>query len=135
MGPYVLQRSALANQPRAPETLEITESGWKRQLRLLPDAPPMEAAVPLEGRYRSEDLDANALIVREDDVWKLRIFGVHGMNDLSFAALSGNVFGVRHPELAKMRLVLTTEGEGREVDEFFIHSGRTRHLRFKRVDG
>jgi CubicO group peptidase (beta-lactamase class C family) len=134
MGPYVLERSVLDGQLTAPDTIEIAESGWKRQLELLPDNAPLDAAAPLAGRYRSQDLDANAVIVRENDTWKLRIFGVHGMNDLVFEPLSANVFGVTHPELAKMRLVLTADRDGDRVHEFFIHSGRTRHMRFERID-
>ena len=134
MGPYVLERSALDGQPTAPDTIEIAESGWKRQLQLLPDEPSLDVAAALAGRYRSHDLDADAVIVRENDTWKLRIFGVHGMNDLAFEPLSANVFGVTHPELAKMRLVLTTEGDGGRVQAFFVHSGRTRHMRFARLD-
>ncbi|WP_077033385.1 serine hydrolase [Pelomonas sp. KK5] len=134
MGPFQLTTAALADLETAPAEIELAESGWKRRLQLLPDAPPADAAAPLAGRYHARDLGVDAQVLLNGDTWTLRVAGDFAVNDMVLTALSADVFALSLPEFPKMRMVLGVDRHDGAVTGFRVDSGRTRHMRFQRIE-
>ncbi len=134
MGPFQLTTAALADMATAPTTIDLLESGWKRRLELLPDAPPADAAAPLAGRYHAHDLGVDAQVMRDGDTWKLRVAGDFGVNDLALTAISADVFALSHPVFPQLRMVLGVDRRDGAVAGFRVDSGRTRRMRFQRIE-
>jgi CubicO group peptidase (beta-lactamase class C family) len=133
MGPFTVRTADIADRPTAPARLEITESGNVLQLELLPDEAPVDAIAPLAGRYHCADLDADAVVVREGDAWKLRVFGHYALNEMVLEALSADVLGFAHPEFPQLRGVLSPDRRDGAVTGFRVDTGRTRGMRFDRA--
>ena len=134
MGPFTLRTADIADQPQAPARLEITESGHTLHLELLPDTTPQEAIAPLAGRYLAADLGADALVVLENGTWKLRVFGQYAVNEMALEALSADVVALTHPLLPQLRAALSIDRRAGAVTGFRVDTGRTRAMRFERVD-
>jgi len=134
MGPYTLRTADLADRAEPPAVLEMTESGHVLRLHLLPEAAPADALAPLAGRYRAADLDADAVVVQEDDGWKLRIFGRHGLNELAIEPLSADVAALAHAVHPQLRGALSIARRHGAVTGFQVDSGRTRGMRFERLE-
>ncbi|MDP9125709.1 MAG: hypothetical protein M3N82_14090, partial [Pseudomonadota bacterium] len=131
---FTVRTADIADQPQAPARLEITESGHTLHLELLPDAAPQEAIAPLAGRYRAADLGAEAVVVREDGTWKLRIFGQYAINEMVLEALSADVVALTHPLFPQLRAALSIDRRDGTVTGFRVDTGRTRAMRFDRAD-
>ncbi|MDE2369073.1 MAG: serine hydrolase [Burkholderiales bacterium] len=132
MGPYTLRTADIAGGAEAPATLEITESGHRLQLERLPQPAPADAVAPLAGRYRAADLDADAVVVLEDGLWKLRIFGHHAPHEMLLQALSADVCALADPLHPQLRGALSVERRDGAVSGFRVDSGRSRRVRFER---
>ncbi len=134
MGPYALRTADIADRPAPPATLEMTESGHVLRLELLPDAAPADAIAPLAGRWHAADLDADAVIALEDGTWTLRIFGQYAVNVLALEPLSADVVGLAHPVHPQLRGALSIDRHEGVVTGFRVDSGRTRGMRFERLN-
>jgi len=134
MGPFKFVTTDLADQPEPPASIAMSESGCLRTLELLPDVLPPLAGAALKGRYHSPDLGAEATITAEDDKLKLRIFGAFAINELDIEPVTAEVFNVAHPSHPQLRMVLTANPQKEAIRGFRIDSGRTRNMRFHRVD-
>jgi CubicO group peptidase (beta-lactamase class C family) len=138
MGPFVLRVADLAPAADggAPAVLPVSECGNVERYRRLPAKAPTtaKAGQPLVGRYRSHDLDTEALIAFEGDVLTMRYRGSYGSLPHTLDAVSASVFGVTvGDEFAPARYALTVERERGKVSGFRISSSRTRHLWFERL--
>ena len=133
MGPYTLRTSAIADRAEAPTSFELTESGHAMTLELLPDAAPADALAGLAGRYRAADLDADAIVVQEEDVLKLRVFGQFAVNEMTLEPLAADVAGLANTAHPHLRAALSIDRQGGGVTGFRVDSGRTRGMRFERI--
>jgi hypothetical protein len=133
MGPFQLSTAALADVATAPAEIELVESGWKRHLELLPDVPPADAVAPLAGRYHAPDLGVDAQVFLDGDTWKLRVAGDFAVNDMALEAISADVFGLAHPVLPQLRMMLSVDRRDGAIAGFRVDSGRTRRMRFQRI--
>jgi D-aminopeptidase len=133
MGPFTLRSADIADRAEPPPMLEMTESGHVLRLELLPESAPAGVLASLAGRYRAADLSADAVVVQEEDGWKLRIFGRYAVNELALEALSADVVGLAHAVHPQLRGALSIDRRDGLVTGFRVSSGRTRGLRFERL--
>ncbi len=138
MGPFVLNVADLA--PRAdglaPAVLPISECGNVTTFRRLPSKPPAtaRAGLPLVGRYRSADLDAEASIAFDGDTLRLHLRGGYGVRQATLTAVAPQVFRLAvRDDLLPMTSALVVERERGAVVGFHFSSGRSRRLHFSRL--
>ena len=137
MGPFVLPAAQLATAGAPPPQLELAEAGSVECCELLPETPPplTEAGVPLLGRYRSADLDAEARIGFDGAQLQLQIRGAYGGNRFGLQAFSAEVFGCEELDtpLPQARCaVLNVARSASRVTGFRLDTPRTRRLAFER---
>lgn len=131
-GPY-----RLAQPAGVPEAIELDDTGEVLRLHRLPaEAPPLAAVgAALCGRYRSDDLDADACVAFDGDTLVLRIASAHGPNRLELAALSRELFTWTHTgALAGLGGTLAVERGAGRVTRLRLNTLRTRGLGLQRVD-
>ncbi|MCX2865481.1 serine hydrolase [Paucibacter sp. PLA-PC-4] len=128
---------------QAPQTLAVREGGQMQHFQRLSDEAPAAAAIApqLIGRYRSADLDADAVIALEGQTLMLTIQGRHGQMQARVQPASPDVVTLIpiDPMLAALTrsVVLNLDrrdGQSGQVLGLRLDSVRTRHLRFVRVD-
>jgi hypothetical protein len=133
-GPYRLD---VPSGGPAPEALELDDACGRLPLLRLPEAPPAvaEAGVPLLGRYRVPDLDAQAVIAFEGEALVLRIASPFGPNVLRLTPWAPDLFAW-NPDgpLAAMGGTLAVARHQGRPGGLRLHTLRTRHLHFQRLD-
>ncbi|WP_219211491.1 serine hydrolase domain-containing protein [Variovorax boronicumulans] len=137
VGPLVLQAGdlALEGQP-APVALTLRESGHAEHGERLPDMPPSnaEAGAVLVGRYRAQDLEAQARVQLEGERLQLRIFGPQGSQGMALQAFSHGVFGWHTAQVdVGLNGALSVCFDAGRVAGFHLDSWRTRRMWFERI--
>lgn len=135
MGPIEFRASDLAADAggQAPAELPYSETGQTQVLRRLPAQAPAacDVGAALVGRYRCDDLGADAEIHLEGDALQLRLRGeCSGRQRHALQVFSAEAFGV---EGSAHALTVEREHDG-VVNRFIAHGLRARHLVFERVD-
>jgi CubicO group peptidase (beta-lactamase class C family) len=138
MGPVEMPLAELAPGPDggAPAELTISEAGNAQRYRLLPAAPPdtAEAGRALPGRYRCDDLRADASIAFEGEQLVLRIVTPEGRRAAALEAYSDTVFGYTALDpMAPAFHAITLECQGQRITGFRLSSARARRLYFARL--
>ena len=131
-GPY-----HLAPPAGVPEAIELDDAGAVLQLQRLPaEAPPLaQAGAALCGRYRSDDLDADARIAFDGEALVLHIASGFGPHRLELSAWSDDLFTWTHTgALAGLGGTLTVAQDAGCVTGLRLNTLRTRGLTFQRVD-
>ncbi|QRF63365.1 serine hydrolase [Variovorax paradoxus] len=137
VGPLNLPISQLMDLQEAPASLEFSEAGNASTFqRLSADAPSLtEAGAALVGRYRADDLGADAEIRFDGKDLRLHVYGAHAVSTMSLEAFSPEVFGLASTIMAlSLRGVLNVEHKDGQVTGFILDTLRTRHLHFERRD-
>ncbi len=87
----------------------------------------------MAGRYHAPDLGVDAQVFLDGDTWKLRVAGDFAVNDMALEAISADVFGLAHPVLPQLRMMLSVDRRDGAIAGFRVDSGRTRRMRFQRI--
>jgi CubicO group peptidase (beta-lactamase class C family) len=127
---------AAAADGSAPAVLPIAEAGNVERYRLLPARPPATARVgrALVGRYRCEDLNADAQIAFEQDALVLRIFAQQGTRVAALTAFSNSVFGATATDpQAPAFWAITVQRKASTVVGVWLSTARARRLWFERL--
>lgn len=118
-----------------PRHLDLIVNGRCERCELLPETAPANAEVPLLGRYRCPELDAEGRIEFDGEQLVLKIRGAYGSNRVALSPISADVFGCHaigvplgHGGVAVLRV---STGEGR-IHGFRLDTPRTRQLAFER---
>ncbi len=138
LGPIEIRAAdmAAASDGGAPAVLPIAEAGNVERYRLLPATPPSTAKAgrALVGRYRCEDLNADAQIAFEHDALMLRIFAQQGTRVATLTAFSNSVFGVTATDpQAPAFWAITVERKASKVVGLRLSTARARRLWFERL--
>jgi hypothetical protein len=138
LGPLEIRRADLAPGPDggAPDSLPMTMTGSTEVFTRLPATPPdtAKAGQPLIGRYRCDDLDADAAVTLVGDVLTLKIAPPGGGRAFTLQALSPAVFGMTAQDpLMPGFHALTVQRKARRVTGFHVSTGRVRKLAFTRL--
>jgi hypothetical protein len=138
LGPIEIRVADMAPEPdgNAPAMMPIAEAGNVERCRLLPATPPdtAKAGRALVGRYRCEDLNADAQIAFEHDALVLRISAEQGTRVAVLTALSNRVFGVTATDpQAPAFWAITVERKASRVSGLRLSSARARRLWFERL--
>jgi CubicO group peptidase (beta-lactamase class C family) len=138
IGPIEIAVADMAATPDggAPAVLRIAEAGNVERYRLLPATPPdtARAGRALVGRYRCEDLNADAQIAFEHEALVLRIFAAQGTRVARLQALSNRVFGVTATDpQAPAFWAITAERKASKVRGLSLSTARARRLWFERL--
>ena len=135
-GPLALDVAALATEGTAPEKLTLRQSGNPEEYVKLPATPPALAKVgkALVGRYRADDLDADAQVEFSGDKLMLKVFGKIGTGEMQIEPFSADVFGCKSTDpMLPLRGTLNVQRDGKRVVGFRIDSTRTRKMAFQKV--
>jgi len=136
-GPIVVKAGELASEGGSvPVALTLSEAGHVERLERLPETPPTlaDAGAALLGRYRAQDLGADARVAFEGEALRLRIFGSHGTSVLTLQAYSADVFAWASEADPQVRGVLSVDrGADGTVTGFRADSSRTRRMQFLRL--
>jgi len=138
LGPTEIRVADMAPAPdgSAPAVLSIAEAGNVERYRRLPATPPdtAKAGRALVGRYRCEDLNADAQIAFEHEALVLRIFAEQGTRVARLQALSNSVFGVTATDpQAPAFWAITVERRASKVRGLSLSTARARRLWFERL--
>jgi hypothetical protein len=89
----------------------------------------------LVGRYRVDDLGANAEIRFDGDQLKLRIVSAYGSSSSTLEAFSVDVFGCQFddPSLPIRAALMVQRRDGPRVSGLRMNTQRSRKLHFERV--
>lgn len=132
-----LGRATRDSAAKAPEELQVNEcTHTERFTRIAPESASAmrELESTLVGRYRSEDLESDALVARNGDRLELKVFGPSGTAHMSLQPLSNRVYGVKALDPAlPLCGALTMDLGGQGIESFRISTARTRNLLFKRI--
>lgn len=134
-GPLELDIASLATKGSAPTKLTLYQSGQPEEFGKLPAKPPALAKVgkSLVGRYRADDLDADAEVEFSGDKLLLKVYGKLGTGEMEIEPFSADVFGCKSTDpLLPLRGVLSVQRNGDSVVGFRVDSARTRHMAFAR---
>ncbi len=137
-GPLALDLATMATQGTAPDKLMLRDAGKAEEFHKLPAMPPAIAEVgkPLVGRYRADDLDADAQVEFHGDKLMLKVFGKVGAGEMEIEPFSAEVFGCKSTDpLLPLRGALSVQRKGDTVVGFRIDTTRTRHMAFQRLPG
>ena len=138
LGPFEMRVDDLraGADGRAPKTITVNDCGRVRVCRRLPARAPATARAgqALVGRYRCDDLDADATIAFEGKELALRLQGSYGMRHIVLEAVAEHCFRMtwRDPLDPTTSALIPTVEQG-VVTGFRCNSLRTRHLRFVRM--
>ncbi|NBQ86326.1 MAG: class A beta-lactamase-related serine hydrolase [Betaproteobacteria bacterium] len=135
MGPFVLRVADLLADGKAPAVLPFSECGQPMRLKRLPTRAPAtsKAGQPLLGRYRSADLDADAIIAFEGEKLTLRMHGTYGSRQAVLEAASAEVFRMTiQDEYLPGTAALVCERRDGAVTGFRFGTARSRGLHFVR---
>jgi hypothetical protein len=125
-----------------PPTLALREAGELQPLQRLPETPPDAAALApqLCGRYRSDELDADAQIeLGAQGQLLMTLQGRHGRLSTLLKPFSDRVLGITPTDLliaalGASNIINIERGAGGEVTGLRYDSARTRGLRFVREE-
>ena len=119
----------------APSTLMLSDGGEPHAFHLLPESPPStrEAGAYLVGRYRANDLDADAEIKIEGECLIMRIHGEFGTNVMELEAFSHDLFGWTPRGRPAEVGTLHVRRDGDKVTSLLIDTIRIRHLLVERL--
>jgi CubicO group peptidase (beta-lactamase class C family) len=120
----------------APGELPIRDGARTEVFKRLPDTPPATAEVgrALLGRYRVDDLAAEAEVAFEGEQLMLRIIGARGVRTFEVQALSSEVFSVRAIDPSAPAFhVFTVEHRGGRIGGFRLSTMRARGIWFERL--
>lgn len=139
LGPFELSvadlRADASGQP--PRRLAVADCGRSSTYRRLPSRAPTVAAVAarLAGRWRSDDLDADAVIALEDGALVMRLAGLHGEAVVDLAPVAADLLRMTwRGEQPATTGSLVLEGRDGPATGLRIHTFRTRGLRLVRAD-
>jgi CubicO group peptidase (beta-lactamase class C family) len=119
-----------------PDQLPISDGARTEHFSRLPQTPPVTAEVgrALLGRYRVDELAAEAEVAFDGDQLMLRIVGARGVRAFEVSALSDTVFSVRATDPGAPAFhVLTVEGRAGRLRGFRLSTMRARGLWFERL--
>ena len=136
VGPLVVATAALAGSGEPPASLILSEAGNAETFVRLPEAAPAlaKAGPDMVGRYRANDLDADAAVAFSGETLVLKVYGASGMNSMELEAFSDDVFGWKVNEATlPLRGVLSVERKAGQVAGFRIDTSRSRHVWFERL--
>lgn len=139
MGPLEIRRDALAPGPdgQAPEHLDILECGQAERFERLPSTPPdtRQLGQRLVGRYRSDDLQADASIAFEGDELVLRTVTETGRREAVLEAQAEAVFSytMRDPLLPARYAITVQYGADDEVTGLLLTTARARRIGLTRL--
>jgi D-aminopeptidase len=138
LGPFELKVSDLRPGPDGspPKTLPVSDCGLVRLCRRLPARQPAtaKAGVPLLGRFRCDDLDADGTIAFEGRELTLRLRGGWGTRHIVLEAAASDCFKMTwRDELDPATSALVLTQESGQVTGFKFNTLRSRHLHFVRV--
>lgn len=139
MGPLEIRIADLAPTANgaAPPQLTISECGQAERFERLPAIPPSTRALGelLLGRYRSEDLQADASIRFDGEELVLRFVTEVGTREGVLEAQSGTVmsYTVRDPLIPARYALTLVQGAGGDVTGLILTTARARCIRFTRL--
>ncbi|MDY0747627.1 serine hydrolase domain-containing protein [Paucibacter sp. R3-3] len=137
LGPLSLPAAQFEGLAETPTGLQFSEGGKASTFECLPAEAPVlaEAGGALVGRYRADDLGADAEIGFDGDALNLRVHGALAVPVMPLEAFGADVFGLSSAAAnLPLRGVVHVERKDRCVTGFVLHTLRTRHLRFERQD-
>jgi len=138
MGPLEIRAADMVAAPdgSAPAELVISECGQGERFSLLPATPPSTRALGqrLVGRYRCDDLLADASIAFEGDQLVLRTATPDGRRAAVLEALSDTVFSYRaiDPLIPMVYAIALEHDEDQQLTGFRLTSARARRILFTR---
>ena len=136
IGPLQVATAQLADRAEAPARIELREAGTPWQFERLPQEAPALADVagPLLGRYRCDDLDADAHVRWSGEALHLVVKGPFATNALVLEAFSSDVFGFSaNSATLPLRGTVRAERDGARVARLVLDTARSRHVVFGRA--
>lgn len=138
LGPLEFLKDELSGSGEPPRQLSYRESGRVETLTRVDDAKPVIAEVgkPLLGRYRSQDLNAEAEVLFEGDALVLRVRGDYSaVRRYTLKAWTDLAFEMQDPEqpAAGGMFAVTAENTLGATQRLWLNGVRARHVAFDRV--
>lgn len=123
----------------APSTLTVLECGEAEVYTLLPEQVEdrAKALQPLQGRYRCDDMDSQAVVaLGHDGTATLQISDPYGTSVADLQPLGDGMFlsRMRPPMLPVPGALRVEARDERGVRSFRLNAARTRRLKFTRID-